>query len=543
MALLPKVKLTALVSFPATVRDGVGIDVVRQNGSYQFNIDFGDFNPVTTLTDPNHQYALVWNNLTGIYDLVTAAALGAGVNPSVALPLVESGAGAVGTSLSYAREDHVHPAFGGGGGTPSNANPAMDGTAAPGVATPYSRGDHVHPTDTTRVAKSGDTMTGNLSINAGSPVLYINKTAATQDAGVYGATNGNARWFVDVANAAAESGGNAGSNFLLHRYADDGSYLGSPFNILRATGVVSFTLSPTAPTPTAGDNSTKLATTAFVQSFGNPLSGLAGSGVGTITEFSGGQISTQGVLNNSFSIYATPTALANSTVFSASADQTNLAGAGTSTVANFGAITGAAQSNYTRVNSTFLEDHSTNATQHVALYAGARKFAGAANQTTFAANIQVMDNNLAGSGVGNVVGMEISVDGNQQTNTNALGLGIYARGNDAVSGSFTFTGGNALLIDSYSQVNAGGTGFAQWTTGIRLTGRYTGEGIATWGMAASPSSPFALHMGNAQRVAWDGGTPGSVRSWIVWNNAITAFEFWIDGARRGYIDSAGFHVG
>jgi hypothetical protein len=39
-----------------------------------------------------------------------------------------------------------------GGVTPSNANPAMDGTVAPGVSALYSRGDHVHPTDTSRYA-------------------------------------------------------------------------------------------------------------------------------------------------------------------------------------------------------------------------------------------------------------------------------------------------------------------------------------------------------------------------------------------------------
>jgi hypothetical protein len=43
---------------------------------------------------------------------------------------------------------------GGGGGTPSDTNPIMDGVAAPGVSDNYSRGDHVHPTDTSRAAAS-----------------------------------------------------------------------------------------------------------------------------------------------------------------------------------------------------------------------------------------------------------------------------------------------------------------------------------------------------------------------------------------------------
>ena len=49
---------------------------------------------------------------------------------------------------------------GGGGGTPSTANPRMDGTAAPGTATPYSREDHVHPSDTTKAPLASPTFTG-----------------------------------------------------------------------------------------------------------------------------------------------------------------------------------------------------------------------------------------------------------------------------------------------------------------------------------------------------------------------------------------------
>jgi hypothetical protein len=46
------------------------------------------------------------------------------------------------------------PVSAGGGGTPSDANPAMNGTAAPGSSLLYSRGDHVHPVDTSRYAAS-----------------------------------------------------------------------------------------------------------------------------------------------------------------------------------------------------------------------------------------------------------------------------------------------------------------------------------------------------------------------------------------------------
>ena len=44
--------------------------------------------------------------------------------------------------------------------------PSMDGTGAAGSVAFVARGDHVHPSDTTRVAKAGDTMGGFLTLNA-----------------------------------------------------------------------------------------------------------------------------------------------------------------------------------------------------------------------------------------------------------------------------------------------------------------------------------------------------------------------------------------
>lgn len=71
-------------------------------------------------------------------------------------------------------------------------------------------------------------------------------------------------------NADAESGNNVGSNFVVSRFADDGSYIDQPFRIDRATGVTNLSAlnvggTLTAPTPAAGTNSTVVATTAFVK--------------------------------------------------------------------------------------------------------------------------------------------------------------------------------------------------------------------------------------------------------------------------------------
>lgn len=50
------------------------------------------------------------------------------------------------------------------GAPASNATPLMDGTAAVGTSNAFARGDHVHPSDTAKVSKSGDTMTGALTV-------------------------------------------------------------------------------------------------------------------------------------------------------------------------------------------------------------------------------------------------------------------------------------------------------------------------------------------------------------------------------------------
>jgi hypothetical protein len=43
-----------------------------------------------------------------------------------------------------------------------------------------------------------------------------------------------------LGSAAAESGGNAGSNFVINSYSDAGGYLASPLQITRSSGVAAF---------------------------------------------------------------------------------------------------------------------------------------------------------------------------------------------------------------------------------------------------------------------------------------------------------------
>ena len=51
------------------------------------------------------------------------------------------------------------------GAAASSATPKMDGAAEAGTSNAFARGDHVHPSDTSRVNKAGDTMTGALTVN------------------------------------------------------------------------------------------------------------------------------------------------------------------------------------------------------------------------------------------------------------------------------------------------------------------------------------------------------------------------------------------
>lgn len=78
--------------------------------------------------------------------------------PATATPIVD-GTAAVGSSLKYAREDHVHPtdttrAAASDIPVAATATPLVDGAAAVGSSTKWAKEDHVHPTDTSRASAS-----------------------------------------------------------------------------------------------------------------------------------------------------------------------------------------------------------------------------------------------------------------------------------------------------------------------------------------------------------------------------------------------------
>ena len=90
---------------------------------------------------------------------------------------------------------------------------------------------------------AGDFITRHLQVkpNVGNPVSAAIVMTPIGAGGneIYGfGNNGQGRWLVQLGDGSAETGGNVGSFFRIHRYGDDGSYLGNPFAISRADGLV-----------------------------------------------------------------------------------------------------------------------------------------------------------------------------------------------------------------------------------------------------------------------------------------------------------------
>jgi hypothetical protein len=136
---------------------------------------------------------------------------------------------------------------------PATVAPIMDSVAAVGVATKYAREDHVHPSDTSRAPLASPALTGTPT--APTPAVSTNTTQLATTAYVVG----QAATVAPLMNSAAAIGASLLYARQDHVHASDTSRapLASP----------AFTGTPTAPTVTPGsDSTTKIATTAFVQS-------------------------------------------------------------------------------------------------------------------------------------------------------------------------------------------------------------------------------------------------------------------------------------
>jgi hypothetical protein len=158
----------------------------------------------------------------------------------------------------------------------STATPAMDGTGAAGSATAYSRGDHVHPTDTSRAPLASPTFTGTPA----APTAAVDTNTTQLATTAYVIAQASA-----VGDGTPAMDGTATRGTSTHWARADHVH---PTDTSRAPlASPALTGTPTSTTPATVDNSTNIATTAFVKAqsylIGNQTITLSGNVTGSGT--------------------------------------------------------------------------------------------------------------------------------------------------------------------------------------------------------------------------------------------------------------------
>ena len=139
-----------------------------------------------------------------------------------------------------------------------DGTPAMDGTAARGSSLHFARADHVHPTDTSRAPLASPALTGTPTAPTAAPGTNTTQLATAA--------------FVQAAIAAliaAAPGALDTLDELAAAMGDDANFVTTVTNALALKAALAspaFTGTPTAPTVAGtADSTTKIATTAFIQ--------------------------------------------------------------------------------------------------------------------------------------------------------------------------------------------------------------------------------------------------------------------------------------
>ena len=103
------------------------------------------------------------------------------------------------------------------------------------------------------VSKSGDTMTGDLTLTKSNPSLILNKPDGSTGNNVHGKVNGTNRWAMVLGDSTvAETGSNSGSDFRLYNFGDAGGFLSTALLVTRATGAMNVGSTAASTSPTTG---------------------------------------------------------------------------------------------------------------------------------------------------------------------------------------------------------------------------------------------------------------------------------------------------
>jgi hypothetical protein len=89
-------------------------------------------------------------------------------------------------------------------------------------------------------------ITGNVIVKKNDPTITLDGQSGFNDA-IYGQKNDKNRWAIILGDSTPETGNNAGSNFELINYADDGTFLSNVLFGTRSTGLLTVKGDPATP--------------------------------------------------------------------------------------------------------------------------------------------------------------------------------------------------------------------------------------------------------------------------------------------------------
>ena len=130
-----------------------------------------------------------------------------------------------------------------------------------------------------RVMRSGDTMTGPLAVRMATPSLALENSGPNGASSIYGRTGTSNRNAIDIVSAHPQTGGNAGGNVAWHRYDDNAAFMGTSLILHRASGktesIEGFVSNATATEPAHIPNKSQMdtAVAAKVSKTGDVLTG------------------------------------------------------------------------------------------------------------------------------------------------------------------------------------------------------------------------------------------------------------------------------